>query len=188
MSQTLEEFDAFKCGLAKDGVLAALQQDPETGLRYLTYHENLLDATKMIELFQPTFSSDRAQKLSESKIFSNWIHFIEEIEAGDAKEVRVADVRAVCHDDDAVAAAAPSKKVRLSLSDVLQFCCGLRHYTHASPIKVLFLPTVLSGKRMTGDTCRLKLEFPLNERYIEEEDFSSNVTEDICMSPYFGNV
>ena len=188
MSQTLEEFDAFRSGLSKDGVLAALQRDPDTGLRYLTYHESPLNSNGMVELFSPSYSSDRTQKQSESKIFSNWIHFIEEIEEGVGKEVRVAGVQAVCNEDDAVAAAVAGDVVRLTLSDVLQFCCGLRHLTHANPIEVSFLPTTLTGKRMTGDTCNHKLVFPLTERYIEEEDFSSNVTEDICASPFFGNV
>ena len=82
MSQPLEEFDAFRSGLSKDGVLAALQRDPDTGLRYLTYHESPLNSNGMVELFTPSYSSDCTRKQLELKI---------------------SDVQAACNDDDAVA-------------------------------------------------------------------------------------
>ena len=188
MSQTLEEVQSFKAGLSKGGVLEALKRDPKA-LEYLTYSESLVTATNLIQLFSPQYSDDRAAQELESTIFSSWIHFIEEIEAGDGTEVVCKKIEDISNTDDAAAAAAVGVKVQLSLADVLQFCSGLRFITHAEPISVTFIAAERASNRsMKGDTCHHKLVFPVSERYTEEGDFSRNVSEDICNSPHFGSV
>ena len=174
--------ESFLEGLKEGGVLLALKADLSKGLELLTHSGNVLTAEKLVRLFRRSPKLDKEGEKKSETIFANLIHFIDEIGEGEGSEFNVDDINLIEMNKPVV-----SQPKKLSLSDVLQFACGLRSITYADPIEIVCVESA-QLQRVVADTCFRKVNIPMQDRYLDEELFTANFTQDIFDSPYFGRV
>lgn len=164
-------------------LLSLIRRFPEEGMKELIYTPKHIKAVDIINNWQYEFSpSTSPLRKSESNIAFQWEQLLDELEAGQSRNVTYYPVVEGKTGD------AESKIVTITIEDVLQFLTGSRFIPALGFSKkgtVKFLPTTgkTSGSSATTSTCFLWLNIPVSENYYQKT--ATSFCEDIVQSPGF---
>lgn len=164
-SAKVDKYFAYHHQISK--VCEEIQSNIADGLHLLTYSEQVMTSSGLINIF-PARYSDGPGLCKKEVIFYNLINFIEEIDVGFSVPVTVTGIV----DAESGQSRLSESVMNLTLSDMHQFFYWKRYLTYTEKIIVQFKHDVgiNHSERVNANT------------------FSKWVSEDVFDSPYFGVV
>lgn len=177
---SLSELNQFIEGLNVHGLLDRLRQHPQQAKKLFLYSENLLSAEKLDTLFAPAFSPKGSNKrVTEESVSLNFTRYLDDVEAG---EVRCTIVDFNTDEES---------EIQVTLPSVLQFITGSSTVPALGfvdkPPSIMFQHDV-SGRKLSANTCANTLHLPVNNTYLNYDNFKAEFTSCMAESPGFGNV
>ena len=179
ISRHIEEIHSFMEGLSTNGVLRALRFDKVKGEYLLTHHDDLITVEKMKGMFNVKYFGEGEILEKQENVYMNFITFLEEVSVGQGESLDVLNLEDI---EDGKADLREEKRV-LTLSSIVRYLTGGRYLSRSEKIEISF---VFEKRRVQVNTCSFKIEFPVCDRYTDEDTFSVNATEDFLNSPGFG--
>ena len=190
ISKQLEEIQSCMKGLQLGGMLKCLRQYKEDALKEFVYRYDHLSSTELLTLFSIKYSDNGNEKEKEEDIIYNFTNFLDIVQRSPV-EADILDFETVLSMDEAAAQQAQDgglRKVQVKMEDVLQFLTGSKFISSLKEMRgeISFCRDGSSGKRLKVNTCGAGIIFPVTNRYVESELFSSSFVEDIHSAPGFG--